>query len=146
MAQAGKAATVLPRSGPAGRLGDGEPGRPLHVIGGPRRETSTNCQACHSPGPQPSTGVTRTICCPVVHREGTDCRDHPHHIHQAASGSVQAICSCGWRSPGYGADKAAGTMDPLQRAADAGDLHRGDVPADSAATSQQDVPDLHDGR
>ncbi|HEY5989279.1 MAG TPA: hypothetical protein VIV12_23300 [Streptosporangiaceae bacterium] len=28
-----------------------------------------------------------------------------------------------WRSPVFGADKTAGTMDPLQRAADAGDLH-----------------------
>ena len=49
--------------------------------------------------------------------------DHHTTIHQAGEGSVQAICSCGWRSPVYGADKAAGTMDPLQRAADAGDLH-----------------------
>jgi hypothetical protein len=32
-------------------------------------------------------------------------------------------CSCGWRSQVFGADKAAGTMDPLQRAADTGDLH-----------------------
>ncbi len=49
--------------------------------------------------------------------------DHHTTIHQAGEGTVQAICSCGWRSPVYGADKAAGTMDPLQRAADAGDLH-----------------------
>jgi hypothetical protein len=38
-------------------------------------------------------------------------------------GGVQAVCSCGWRSPVFGADKAAGTMDPWQHAADAGDLH-----------------------
>jgi hypothetical protein len=38
-------------------------------------------------------------------------------------GSVQVVCSCGWRGPVSGADKRAGTMDPLQRAADAGDLH-----------------------
>jgi len=36
---------------------------------------------------------------------------------------VQAVCSCGWRSPVFGTDKTAGTMDALQRAADAGDLH-----------------------
>jgi hypothetical protein len=38
-------------------------------------------------------------------------------------GRVQAVCSYGRRSPVSGADKTAGTMDPLQRAADAGDLH-----------------------
>ncbi len=53
--------------------------------------------------------------------------DHQTTIHQAGEGSVQAICSCGWRSPVYGADKAAGTMDPLQRAADACDLHEWEI-------------------
>jgi hypothetical protein len=38
-------------------------------------------------------------------------------------GGAQAVCTCGWRSPVFGADKTAGTMDSLQRAADAGDLH-----------------------
>jgi hypothetical protein len=49
-----------------------------------------------------------------------------HHqitIHQVGEGGVQAACSCGWRSPVSGADKAAGTMDPLQRVTEAGDLH-----------------------
>ena len=48
-----------------------------------------------------------------------------HHttVHEVGEGGVQAVCSCGWRSPVFGADKTAGTMDPLQRAADAGDLH-----------------------
>jgi hypothetical protein len=36
---------------------------------------------------------------------------------------VQALCSCGWRSPVFGEDKTTGTMDPLQQAMDAGDLH-----------------------
>lgn len=49
--------------------------------------------------------------------------DHHTTIHEEGEGSVQAVCSCGWRSPVFGADKTAGTMDPLQRAADAGDLH-----------------------
>jgi hypothetical protein len=49
--------------------------------------------------------------------------DHHTTIHQLDEGGVQAVCSCGWRSPVFGADKTAGTMDPLQRAADAGDLH-----------------------
>ena len=49
---------------------------------------------------------------------------------------MQAICSCGWRSPVYGADKAAGTMDPLQRAADAGDLHEWEMSPRSGAVSQ----------
>jgi hypothetical protein len=48
-----------------------------------------------------------------------------HHttIRAAGEGGVQAVCPCGWRSPVFGADKTAGTMDPLQRAAEAGDLH-----------------------
>ena len=49
--------------------------------------------------------------------------DHHTTIHQAGGGGVQAVCSCGWRSPVFGADKTTGTMDPLQHAADAGDLH-----------------------
>jgi hypothetical protein len=49
--------------------------------------------------------------------------DHHTTIHEVGEGGVQAVCACGWRSPVFGADKTAGTMDPLQRAADAGDLH-----------------------
>ncbi len=49
--------------------------------------------------------------------------EHPTTIDEVGEGGVQAVCSCGWRSPVSGADKTAGTMDPLQRAADAGDLH-----------------------
>jgi len=44
-------------------------------------------------------------------------------IHEVGEGGSQAVCSCGWRSPVFGADKAVGTMDPVQRAAEAGDLH-----------------------
>ena len=48
-----------------------------------------------------------------------------HHItiREAGEGGAQAACTCGWRSPVFGADKTAGTMDSLQRAADVGDLH-----------------------
>jgi hypothetical protein len=49
--------------------------------------------------------------------------DHHTTIHEVGEGGSQAVCSCGWRSPVFGADKAAGTMDPVQRAAEAGDLH-----------------------
>jgi len=49
--------------------------------------------------------------------------DHHTTIQEVGEGGVQAVCSCGWRSPVFGADKTAGAMDPLQRAADAGDLH-----------------------
>jgi hypothetical protein len=37
-------------------------------------------------------------------------------------GGVQAVCSCGWRSPVFGAGKTTGMMDPVQHTADAGDL------------------------
>ena len=49
--------------------------------------------------------------------------DHHTTIHEEGEGGVRAVCSCGWHSPVFGVDKTAGTMDPLQRAADAGDLH-----------------------
>ena len=49
--------------------------------------------------------------------------DHHTTIREVGEGGVQAACSCGWRSPVVSADKTTGTMDPLQRAADAGDLH-----------------------
>jgi hypothetical protein len=41
-----------------------------------------------------------------------------------ARAGVQAVCSCGWRSPIFGADKTGGTMDALQRGVYAGDLHQ----------------------
>jgi hypothetical protein len=37
--------------------------------------------------------------------------DHHTTIHQLGEGGVQAVCSCGWRSP-------------LQHATEAGDLHK----------------------
>ena len=48
-----------------------------------------------------------------------------HHITicEAGEGGTQAVCTCGWCSPVFGADKTAGTMDSLQRTADVGDLH-----------------------
>jgi hypothetical protein len=48
-----------------------------------------------------------------------------HHttIREVGQGGVQAACSCGWRSRVFGADKRTGTMDPVQHAAEAGDLH-----------------------
>jgi hypothetical protein len=53
--------------------------------------------------------------------------DHHTTIHEVGEGGSQAACSCGWRSPVFGADKAAGTMDPVQRAAEAADLHEWDM-------------------
>ena len=49
--------------------------------------------------------------------------DHHTTIHEVGEGGVQAICSCGWRSPVFGTGTTAGTMDSLQHAAEAGDLH-----------------------
>jgi hypothetical protein len=33
-------------------------------------------------------------------------------IQQLDERAVQAACSCGWRSPVFGADKRTGAMDP----------------------------------
>jgi len=49
--------------------------------------------------------------------------EHHTAVREVGEGGAQAVCSCGWRSPSFGADKASGTMEPLQRAAEAGDLH-----------------------
>ena len=49
--------------------------------------------------------------------------EHHTTIREAGEGGVQAVWSCGWRSPVSGTGKTAGTVESLQRAADAGDLH-----------------------
>ena len=53
--------------------------------------------------------------------------DHRTAIEELGEGRVQAVCSCGWRSPVFGKDKTIGTMDPLQQAMDARDLHEWDA-------------------
>jgi hypothetical protein len=53
--------------------------------------------------------------------------DHHATVQDLGEGCVQATCSCGWRSPVFGADKKTGTMDPLQQAMDACDLHEWDA-------------------
>jgi hypothetical protein len=50
--------------------------------------------------------------------------DHHITIDEQSEGGVQAVCSCGWRIPVSGTGKTDGTMDPLQRATEAGDLHQ----------------------
>jgi hypothetical protein len=53
--------------------------------------------------------------------------NHRTTIEELTEGRVRAVCSCGWRSPVFGGDKKTGTMDPLQEAMDARDLHEWDV-------------------
>ena len=53
--------------------------------------------------------------------------DHVTTIQELGEGAVQAVCSCGLRSPVSGAGKATGTMDPLQHATEAADLHDWDM-------------------
>jgi hypothetical protein len=51
---------------------------------------------------------------------------HPRHntvVVTHGEGNAQATCSCGWASELYGVGKALGTMDALQLAKDAADLH-----------------------
>jgi hypothetical protein len=52
---------------------------------------------------------------------------HRTMIVELGEGGMQAVCVCGWRGERYGVDKNAGTMDTLQRAQDAADLHQWDV-------------------
>ena len=53
--------------------------------------------------------------------------EHVTEIQELDEGCAQAVCSCGWRSALFGADQKLGTMDPLQQATDARDLHEWDV-------------------
>jgi hypothetical protein len=53
--------------------------------------------------------------------------EHLTTIRDLAEGRVQAACSCGWRSPVFGADKRLGAMDARQHAEDARDLHEWDA-------------------
>lgn len=53
--------------------------------------------------------------------------EHRTTVQELGEGCVRAECSCGWRSPVFGADKTTGAMDPLQQATDAGDLHEWDA-------------------
>ena len=48
---------------------------------------------------------------------------HEVEVHLLEEGAVQAVCTCGWRSEVFGRTKTVGTMDPLEQARDAGDLH-----------------------
>lgn len=50
-----------------------------------------------------------------------------HEITITTVGEAQAQCSCGWRSELFGGDKRTGTMDALQQARDAGDVHQWDA-------------------
>jgi hypothetical protein len=52
---------------------------------------------------------------------------HDIVIDTLAEGQTQGRCSCGWRCERFGADKRIGTMDALQQARDAGDLHQWDA-------------------
>jgi hypothetical protein len=49
--------------------------------------------------------------------------EHGWTITQLDEGAVQAVCTCGWRSPVFGTEKTGGAMDPLQHASEAADLH-----------------------
>jgi hypothetical protein len=62
--------------------------------------------------------------------------DHHITIDEQGEGGVQAVCSCGWRSPVFGTGKTDGTMDPLQRATRCWrPAPVGDVPAISSSAT-----------
>ena len=56
-----------------------------------------------------------------------DLVEHRLKITQLDEGAVRAVCSCGWRSPVFGTEKTDGTMDSLQQASEAADLHEWEV-------------------
>jgi hypothetical protein len=64
----------------------------------------------------PAVAVTLTRC-------DRYSMEHTRTITQIGEGTVQAICSCGWRGEVFGTDKTGGVMDPLQQASEVADLH-----------------------
>ena len=48
---------------------------------------------------------------------------HSTSVVGLGEGVARAECDCGWRSPPFGREKRLGTMDALQRARDAADIH-----------------------
>lgn len=50
--------------------------------------------------------------------------EHRTTVVELGEGVAQAVCSCGWRSERYGVEKDLGTMDALQQASEAADLHQ----------------------
>lgn len=60
-------------------------------------------------------------------------REQRHHTQVISHGEglTQATCECGWHSEQYGAGKDRGTMDALQRAQDAADLHEWEASLDN---------------
>ncbi len=60
--------------------------------------------------------------------------DEPLHQTQVVGlgeGIAQAVCVCGWESIRFGQDKRLGTMDALQAARDAADVHEWDRSLDA---------------
>ena len=53
--------------------------------------------------------------------------DHRTQVIELGEGMTEAVCTCGWRSERYGQKKQTGTMDALQQARDAADLHEWDA-------------------
>jgi hypothetical protein len=51
---------------------------------------------------------------------------HTTRVVGLGEGIAQAVCVCGWQSPRFGEEKRLGTMDALQAAREAGDLHEWD--------------------
>lgn len=53
--------------------------------------------------------------------------EHRTEVVELGEGVTQAVCSCGWRSERFGTSKRLGTMDALEQARDAADLHEWDA-------------------
>jgi hypothetical protein len=52
---------------------------------------------------------------------------HTTRVVGLGEGIAQAVCDCGWTSPRFGEEKRLGTMDALQAAKDAADVHAWDT-------------------
>jgi hypothetical protein len=70
----------------------------------------------------------------AIPRSVAGMREQRHHtqLTSLGEGLTQASCECGWCSEPYGAGKDSGTMDALQRAQDAADLHEWEASLDNS--------------
>ena len=63
---------------------------------------------------------------------------HSTRVAGLGEGIAQAVCVCGWQSEKFGADKRRGTMDALQAAADAADMHEWECSLGDSANPETD--------
>ena len=95
----------LRRSGTCRRLETASLAGPYDVIARAQARDIDELAKLVTTGVQALDRVRRTMSCPVVTCEEPIAVDHHTTIDEVGEGGAQAVCSCGWRSPVFGAGK-----------------------------------------